>query len=153
MVLVTDAEVMTFIGDKKVIPKDFNPKFKEGEGKVSFEHEVIAESGNTYKIIIRRSKINPMDFSVIFGIHLGGNLFRIKRYNGNSHIHINRLEKMQIAGFYIHTATQRYQECGFREEGYAEATTKYHDWISAMNLMLKENNFEFELDKAQKRLG
>ncbi|MBU4300438.1 hypothetical protein L6303_07815 [archaeon] len=152
MDIVTDAQIRAFIDEVKLLQPNFTPRLKDGIGKYSFEHQVIGLLGNMFKIIIRQSKINPLDFSVIFGVLLGGNLFRIKRYNGNSHTHMNKLEKIEIQGFHIHLATQKYQENGFKEEGYAEKTTRYSDWKTALDLMLNENNFEFEVDKEQRRL-
>ncbi len=152
--IIKEHQITDFIKEVKILPKNFIPSLnlKDEYGRYSFEQEVEGVSGK-FKIIIRQSKINPLDFSVIFGILIGGNLFKIKRYNGDSHTHTNKLEKNQLNGFHIHTATEKYQENGFREEGYAEATTKYCDWKTALDLMMKENNFKIEVDKKQKRLG
>lgn len=152
MDIITDSQIQAYIQERKTLPKSFKPTLKEKNYYNQYEHEIKGESGNTFKIIIRQSKHNPLDFSVIFGVFIGGTLFRLKRYNGDSHDHPNRIEKTKIIGFHIHTATQRYQEKRFREEGFAEQTTRYSDWKSALELMFKENNFVVEIDKAQKRL-
>ena len=89
---------------------------------------------------------------MIFGVVIGGKLFRLKRYNGDSHEHTNKIEDNQFDGFHIHTATERYQKRGFQPEGFAESTTKYSDWQTALKVMIKENNFKIETDKNQKRL-
>ena len=150
--IITDDRIQDFINEKKILSKDFHPVFKDKLGHKVFEKEVLGEEGNTYKIIIRQSKINPLDFSVIFGIVIEGQIFRIRRYNGDSHDHTNKIEEELIEGFHIHKATQRYQERGFREEGFAEKSTRYSDWSTALKVMLRENNFQLEVPKDQTRV-
>lgn len=138
---ISEHEINQYISEHKYLPNDFDPKLKSKLLCNYFEQEVKTTSGNIYKIIVRQSKVNPLDFSAIFGIQKGGKVFRIKRYNGNSHNHTNKIEKGEIKGFHIHTATERYQNKGFKEEGFAEKTDKYSDWKSALDLLLRENNF------------
>lgn len=76
-----------------------------------------------------------------------------KDYIKKNHEHINKIENQKIKGFHIHKATQRYQEMGFREEGYAETSKRYVDWRTALNSMLADNNFLVEVEKTQKRLS
>lgn len=152
MEVISDTQIQALISERKILSKNFQPNLKEKNGQNQFEKEVTGINGNTFKIIVRQSIQNPLDFSVIFGVVLNGRVFRLKRYNGDSHNHTNKLETIEIQGFHIHTATQRYQEQGFREENFAEKTSKYFDWKSALKFMLKENNFEPEIDKEQKRL-
>lgn len=83
----------------------------------------------------------------------GKGLFGLKRYNGDSHEHTNRLEGEKVNGCHIHHATERYQDNGFREEDYAKKTTKYNDWKKALDVMLAENNFQLAVPKGQRRLS
>ena len=152
MIIITDKQITYFIKEKKIIPRNFNPNLKDKGIHFELQQQIIGENGNTFKVIVRQNKINPLDFSIIFGVFINGKVFRIKRYNGDSHDHTNKIEKTQIEGFHIHIATQRYQENGFEEEGYAESSQKYSDWRRALNWMLKENNFDIEVDKKQTRL-
>ena len=108
--------------------------------------------GNLFKIIIRISNFNPSDFSIILAVKMGNRLFRLKRYNGDSHEHTNRLENEKINGCHIHQATQRYQDSGFREESYAKKTIKYGDWKKALEVMQRENNFQLAVPSGQRRL-
>ena len=41
----------------------------------------------------------------------------------------------------IHTATERYQEVGSREDAYAEATDRYSDLAGAVDCMLEDVGF------------
>ena len=153
MVVITDQQIKDYINEEKIIlPKDFKPSFKVKDNQNVFETEIQATSGNIFKIIVRQNQINPLNFSVIFGIILDGKLFRIRRYNGDSHEHTNKIEMDSVEGFHIHIATERYQERGFQPEGYAEPTNKYSDWQSAFKLMLKESNIKIETDKNQKTM-
>ena len=68
----------------------------------------------------------------------------------------NILEKgtpdWKFEGFHIHKATQRYQELGIQEEGFAEKTNKYTDWKGALKCAMSENNCTIEVAPNQKRL-
>lgn len=150
--IVTDDEIDSFVNEAKLLPKSFNPSLKDRAGQNCFEQEVKGEAGHTFKIIVRQSKINPLDFSVILGVLTGGKWFRLKRYNGDSHEHTNKIEGEKMQGFHVHSATERYQNHGFREEGYAKKATTYSDWKTALGVMLRENNFKAAVDGSQKRL-
>lgn len=142
--------------EKKKLPDEFKPKelnLKDGETSRRFDREIKGEQGHTFKIIIRQSKINPLDFSVIFGVLIGNEVFRIRRYNGDHGFHTNKIEGIHIKGCHIHKATERYQQKGFQEDGYAEKTTEYAHWTKALEIMLQENNFEIEIEEGQTRLN
>jgi hypothetical protein len=152
---VTDKEITGFIKEKKTLPADFSInsiRFKDRENQKCCDLDVPGDLGNNYKIIIRQSKLNPLDFSVILGVMRGGGVFRIKRYNGDSHTHTNKLEGQEIDGYHIHKATERYQDAGFQEDAYAESANTYTDWQSALRKAIEENNFLIDVGGKQKRL-
>ena len=152
MAIITDREIDSFLKEKKTLQNPINPAFRDGRSSQKFEQEVEGENGNIFKIIIRISKFNPSDFSIIFCVKIGSRLFRLKRYNGDSHEHTNKLEDEKVDGCHIHQATERYQDNGFREEDYAKKTTKYNDWKKALEVMLSENNFQLAVPEGQRRL-
>ena len=152
MAIITDREVSIFLQEKKTLQNPLNPSFKDGRSSQKFEQEVEGENGNIFKIIIRISKFNPSDFSIILCVKIGNRLFRLKRYNGDSHQHTNRLENEKINGCHIHQATERYQNNWFREEDYAKQTNRYNDWRKALEIMLGENNFQLTVPEGQRRL-
>lgn len=99
--------------------------------------------GSEFRIIIRRSQFNPLDFSVIpaHKVPMSNELFRLRRYNGRSHWHTNPLERQTFYDFHIHQATERYQVLGAKEDHYAVPTDKYADLDGASTCMLSECGF------------
>ncbi len=98
--------------------------------------------GNKFRLIARQSQKNPHDFSLILAICVpkSNQLFLLRRYNGNSHEHTNHIEGNTFSGFHIHTATERYQERGEKEETYAEKTDRYSDFDGALNCFIADAN-------------
>lgn len=152
IMVVSNSEIEALIKEKKTLKTELSPSFKKGRSSQRFEYVLEGEEGNKFKIVIRVSNFNPSDFSVILCAKIGGKWFRLRRYNGDSHIHTNKLENEKVSGCHIHYATQRYQENGFREENYAKSTEKYSDWKRALSVMLKETNFQMAVPKGQRRL-
>jgi hypothetical protein len=150
--ILNDSQIAEYIKEEKILLDNFRLKFRVKNNQNVFEKEIQGKSGNIFRIIIRQNLINPLNFSVIFGVMLDGKLFRLKRYNGDSHEHTNKIEGSEIEGFHIHTATQRYQERGYQPEGFAESSKKYSDCQNALNAMLTENNFKMPVDNNQKRM-
>ena len=72
---------------------------------------------------------------------MSNQLFKLRRYNGKSHSHTNKIEKNSMYNFHIHTATQRYQKIGMKEESYAEETTRYADLRGAINCLIADCGF------------
>ena len=89
-----------------------------------------------------------MNFSVILGVKIkvkvpsAKKFFRLKRYNGDYHLHTNTIEEQEVEGFHIHTATERYQVNGPREEAYAKPTQRYNDVNGALKCLFADANFE-----------
>lgn len=69
-------------------------------------------------------------------------MFLLRRHNGNSHDHPNRIEATIVRGFHVHLATERYQVAGYKEDGYAAPTNAYGDLAGAIREMLSIANFE-----------
>lgn len=76
--------------------------------------------------------------------------YRLRRYNGkHPSEHTNKWEKEHgypdhtfSPAFHIHQATERYQEFGYPIDGFAERTTSYYDFHSALDRFIKDNNFK-----------
>ena len=79
-------------------------------------------------------------------------LFRLRRNNGRSHEHTNSIEGDTFYDFHIHTATERYQDLGSREDAYAEATDRYSDYAGAVDCMLADAGFDIPFDNQPKLL-
>ncbi|HPA46929.1 MAG TPA: hypothetical protein PK395_14280, partial [bacterium] len=100
--------------------------------------------GSDFQVILRQSSLNHLDFSVILAVcPRETNLsFRLRRYNGKSHEHTNRIEGTKFFDFHVHTATERYQDLGVKEDSFAEPTERFSDLSSALNCMFQECAFD-----------
>jgi hypothetical protein len=143
-VFLTDKEIEALIDAEKRIEvsiSQFTSKFKDKRGHREYDLVIERPDNSAFKIIIRQGIENPLDFSVILGfIPAGKNeVFRLRRYNGKSHFHSNRLEGDQaFYDFHIHTASERYQREGMKEEHYAEITERYADIHGAIDCMVSD---------------
>jgi len=142
---LSDSEIRALLAEAKPLPPDFEvrlrPKPKSGHEEA--EIDVTGVGGSAFRLIIRRSAHNPLDFSVILAYQPPDTniLFRLRRYNGKSHEHSNRLESETFYEFHRHTATERYQEAGFREDAFAEADQRFADLNEAMNCLFEDCGF------------
>jgi len=118
---------------------------KRKRGHRETQVEVEGREGSRFRVIVRQLVLDPLDFSVILAYLPSGSTraFRLRRHNGNSHEHSNKLERTNIRfDFHVHMATERYQVAGFKEEGYAEPTDAYGDLPGAVAYMLEAAGFE-----------
>ena len=145
-VLLNDDEIQRFINESKPLPPNFHlrlrlkPKRGHKEAELDFE----GADGSPFRLILRQTMGNPLDFSLILAycVPRTNIVFRLRRYNGRSHEHTNKLEGDRFYSFHIHKATLRYQEEGFREDAYAEPTDRYADVEGALECMLSNCGFE-----------
>ena len=141
----SDQEIAALIKEQKPLPRDYRERLRlrQKRGHKEAELEVRGANGNRFRLILRQSDFNPLDFSIILAVQPPNTnqLFRLRRYNGKSHEHTNLIEKNCFYDFHIHMATERYQALGAREDAYAEPTTQFSDFHSAFHYMLKECNF------------
>jgi len=144
-IALDDNEILRLIQERKVLPKEYKELFRMKEKKGHKEREMILkrDDGSLFKIIVRHNVINVLDFSVILGYTppRSNQIFRLRRYNGKSHQHTNRIEKGSFYDFHIHMATQRYQEVGLKEDGYAQIANTFSDIYTAIDSFIKDCNF------------
>lgn len=154
---LTDEEIQNLIQEPKLFKFDFNSfllKAKEKLGHKENEFIIDRSDGSKFRIMVRQSIHNPLDFSIILG-YLKPNsnmLIRLKRYNGKSHEHQNKLEKTdKFYNFHIHLATERYQKSGqHKPEHFAEPTDRYSDIHSAWLCFVQDCNITFPNSNMQK---
>lgn len=135
----SDHEIEEFMRERKVLPNNWHSLlYKEGE------LDVTGDDGNKFRIIVRLNASYPFDFSVILAILVppSDRVFRLRRYNGWTNPHINRIEKNEVEGFHIHYATERYQRKTPKEDGYAKRTDRYKDFNGAVQCLIEDANFE-----------
>lgn len=145
-VRLTDAEIAALVHEEKVLPLEYRQRLvvRQKHGHKERELTVSGQSGRSFRIILRESNFNPMDFSAILAYlpHDTNIPFRLRRYNGKSHEHTNKIEKQTFYDFHIHMATERYQQIGEeKEDAYAEVTNRYGDLQAALNCLLKDCGF------------
>jgi hypothetical protein len=69
-------------------------------------------------------------------------VFRLRRYNGRSHEHTNAIERATFYAFHIHTATERYQDLGMREDSFAEPTDRFSNFEEAVDCLFDDANLK-----------
>lgn len=144
-VKLTDEEIQNLINEPKILPDDFRDKLalKSKRGHKEAQLSVIGEKGSNFLLILRQSSFDVFDFSVILAYQIPKTnvIFRLRRYNGRSHEHTNKLENERFFSFHIHQATLRYQQSGLREDEFAEVTKRYADLYSAIQIFLEDCAF------------
>ena len=106
--------------------------------------EVDGADGNKFVVKLRQNDFNILDFSIILGVISKDSnvVFRLRRYNGKSHEHTNRIEGNSFYDFHVHTASERYQDIGAYEDHFAEVTDRYSDMNSALDCMIEDCGFK-----------
>jgi len=147
---LTDKEIGSLLAEPKILPDNFRAaaKLKPKRGHKEYEIGLTGAKGNTFLLKFRQNEINTLDFSVILiYIPKGSNQhFRLRRYNGKSHEHTNKIEGNTFYGFHIHTATERYQQLGLDEDAFAEPTEDtYAGFQAATDCMIRDCAFAFSI--------
>jgi hypothetical protein len=144
-VTLSDEEIQALVDEPKVLSQNYqeHTSLKPKRGHKEAEFDVQGENGSKFRIILRQSASDPFDFSVILGylVPKTNVLLRLRRYNGKSHEHTNKIEIEKFYGFHIHQATERYQQSGLCEDGYATPTGRYGDLHGALQCMLHDCKF------------
>ncbi|ABD41396.1 conserved hypothetical protein [Methanospirillum hungatei JF-1] len=150
-VVLTDEEIKSLIGEEKRIPPDFFPTFhlvRKG-GHREGKKDLSGSQGNHFRVIVRQGCFNHLDFSIglLYFPKNSNKAFILKKYNGKSHQHTNKIEKETFYDFHIHTATERYQEEGIDcEDGYAIVSDRYCEITGAMRCMEEDCGFVIQTD-------
>lgn len=143
---LTDTQIQTLLAEPKPLPANAATRLRTRakRGHKERELELTGDAGSEFKLILRESLRNPLDFSVILAHRpeSSSTWLRIRRYNGKSHEHSNVIERERFYDFHIHTATERYQELdGVREDTFAETTDRYSDFLCALDCMFRDCQF------------
>jgi hypothetical protein len=157
-VFLTDKEIQDLLNERKqitVTADELILNMKKKRGHKGSEHLIPRPDGSSFIIKVRISNENSLDFSAILGYSppKSTKLFLLRRYNGKSHEHKNKMESENVFyDFHIHTATERYQREGTKEEYFAEITDRYSTIQEALNCLIADCNFALPLN-SQLRLG
>lgn len=151
-VFLTDKEIQGLIDERKqmtIAPDELFRNMKEKRGHKGSEHIIPRPDASSFIIKVRISNENSLDFSAILGYSppKSTKLFLLRRYNGKSHEHKNKLEDGNVFyNFHIHTATERYQLEGTKEEYFAEITDRYSTVQEALNCLIADCNIALPLN-------
>ncbi len=144
--IISDQEIEALIKERKALPNNWGSQFTKRMNRGNKEHilTITGDAGNRFKIIVKINEFDKTSFSVILGVNVPSpkKFLRLNRYNGCNHEHTNGIEGELITGFHIHTATERYQQIGKREDVYAKMTNRYSDVNGALQCLLSDANFE-----------
>lgn len=140
----SDADIEALLAEQKSVPTDWRTRlrYRQKRGHEEAELDLPGADGNEFRVILRRNSINRLDFSAILAVRIpeSNRLFRLRRYNGKSHEHTNQIEDTTFFDFHIHTATERYQQLGSREDAYAEVTDRFGDPEAAIQCLFDDAN-------------
>ena len=140
----SDQEIALLVEERKPLPANWHKQttLRPKRGHREQHLDITGEAENEFRIILRQSSVNMLDFSIILAVRVpkSSQLFRLRRYNGKSHQHTNHIENATFRDFHIHYATERYQEFGTREDAYAEPTDRYGDFGSALHCLMEDAN-------------
>lgn len=144
--VLADEEIARLVLEAKHLPDDYHDRIKPRpkRGHREGELRVIGAQNSEFRVITRQSYSDPFDFSVIlvYDVPRTNRRFRLRRYNGKSHEHTNKIEDETFFDFHIHMATERYQDRGFNEDAYAKPTERYWDLDSAIDCMVEDCGFQ-----------
>lgn len=150
--VLSDLEIARLIAERKPLPYGLNnPTLVSANRHMRADFAVVADSGEEFKVHLRQSEEDGLDFSAIlrYRSRISGTWIILRRYNGKSHEHSNALdEKVRFFDYHIHTATERYQRARMNPESYAEVTNRYVDMHGAIECLINDCGFyEPELDE------
>lgn len=153
--ILSDTEIRDLLQERKPLPANWATRLKtipKAEQQYKQRQlEVNGDNGHDFKIVLRQSALNPMDFScILVFIDKDGTEYPLIRFNGDHPSgHTNRVEKS--AGeknhtfkdtCHIHEATERYQRAGKKIDHFAKPTKLYNSFDSALAEFVKTNGFD-----------
>lgn len=156
--MLSDDQILALLAEIKPLPQNWKSKLKvkikANTSHAERELSIPRTDGGSFTLVLRHNITNPLDFSVVLVYEdPSGKTFTLRRYNGKHPSgHTNKWEKANgMSDFYfrnvchIHTATQRYQEADYQIDGFAEPTTKYTDFKSAVESFIRDHAFELPM--------
>lgn len=148
--ILSDLDIDLLIKQIKPLSEDYRARIQvhPKRGHKERELDLKGTDDSDFRLILRQSIFNPLDFSVILAyrpLH-SNQLFRLRRYNGKSHEHTNNIEHNTFYDFHIHQATERYQQLGAREDTYAEPTERFSEFQQAVSCLIEDCGFEIPSD-------
>lgn len=139
------SEIESLLIEPKILSSNWDTaiNLRAKRGHYECQLSVTGENSSKFFLILRRSMCNELDFSVILAVQRpqSNRFFRLRRYNGLSHEHTNRIEGETFYDYHIHHATERYQEMGMHEDSFATPTDRYTNYEGAMDCVISDTKF------------
>lgn len=152
-VLLSEEDIERLVAERKPLPDNYRASIQVKPKRGHKERQLMlsGKDGDEFLLLLRQSDFNQLDFSAILCYRVADStqLFRLRRYNGKSHEHTNKLEGYTFYDFHVHYATERYQDSGLREDSFAEPTNRYCDLTGAVSCMIEDCGFEKPFDPQQ----
>jgi hypothetical protein len=153
--LLTDGEIRELLSERKPLDANWQTRLKtRPKSEVRFTHreaDVKGDNEHNFRVILRQNTLNILDFSIILTFIDDSGEYILTRFNGkHPSAHTNKWEKAaKVSGrhefrntFHTHRATERYQVAGYAIDGYAEETTEYSSFETALDLFVRSNGFQ-----------
>ncbi len=139
------SEIESLLIEPKILPSNWDTaiNLRAKRGHYECQLGVTGENSNRFFLMLRKSMCNELDFSVILAVQRpqSNRFFRLRRYNGLSHEHTNRIEGETFYDYHIHYATERYQEIGMHEDSFATPTDRYANYEGAIDCVISDAKF------------
>lgn len=139
------SKIESLLIEPKILPGNWDTaiNLRSKRGHYECQLGVTGENSNRFFLILRKSMCNELDFSVILAVQRpqSNRFFRLRRYNGLSHEHTNRIERETFYDYHIHHATERYQEIGMHEDSFATPTDRYTNYEGAIDCVISDAKF------------
>jgi len=137
-VLLSERDIERLMTEPKPLPSDWVQRLalKPKRGHREAQLDLAGLDGSEFKLILRQADANVFDFSAILAYcpPESNQVIRLCRCNGR-HQHTNAIERDSFYDFHVHTATERYQELGADEEGFAIPCGEYTDLQGAIQVL------------------
>lgn len=157
--IISDQRIIEMIAEPKRLPQDWQRQLETLRGKLSSKEATVAvhgADGTQFRIIVRQSRQNRQDFSVVLLVETELTPdFHLLRYDGGSHRHTNPMEGSRISFHpHIHRATARYQRAAaaeraasgqrrkYRHDGFAFAVERFRDLTGAWDCFFDDVKLE-----------
>ncbi|MDI6792878.1 MAG: hypothetical protein QME81_08445, partial [bacterium] len=113
----SDQEIEALLRERKPLPSDYRTRIRLRAKRGHKEGELNIEgvNENQFRLILRQSNSNLLDFSIILAVcpQETTQLFRLRRYNGKSHEHTNHIEGNRFYDFHILSAASGRNQTNF----------------------------------------
>jgi len=140
---MTDDRILDLVNvPKRVTNPQARRRIENGYARQNFT--VQSEDGtlSTFEIYLRQNQRPEMQDNFSCGLRWiapNGESLTLRRYNGPSHRHGNRLENATLDfKCHIHFASEKYIQSGLKAEGFAEETNRYRTLEGALHCLVTD---------------